>query len=1685
MRTLKGIVSSHELQLRENGVVLGDDPGTLEFLFRYAAHVHNRFAVSVGSTMSPLQKLRGHDHRPQLTYPFGAVVFAKVSRSSKEEVDAKYARGVYLGPVLGSTGHQVRIRLDSGETKLIVAPGLKLLYPLRYDASLLDGAKALEGFVPPLDEERFRELHLPYVPGGGPSKEWVREHGGTPRCPGCSEEATSSRHSVRCVRRYQRWLRDAVDSALEELDREPPPAQGPPAKRVRFGDSEVREFSAPSAPSEGEVEVPQIDAEANDHLSDYEPSLPSEDEGEDDLMGVAETPKDDRPAIRLLEELWACGCVRYVPTPLTACDVYDLQAFCSLLVDGRSSCDKLPYSCIASLGNVEHEHVEHDVGRLSLGVPVGRSSVDTSFGRSGMSMSVGRSDQSACSGQDQEREGAYMPIGDRWVWVSRPRVSYDDIDGIQLDNKESWEGMKTEVKAVDSLQVGLLRSRSEVDHYQAENPGCRVIKSRWVLTQKAPGLVRARLVAKDFAHGKPSALDLGLSSNTASVEALKLILSRAAKGRMRIWGLDISTAFLFANVVQPTVVELPSSFCLEGGGTAYLILEKALYGLRSASLSWQRHLSKIMVGLGLKASPLEPTLFSGWVQLGQKWTYIIALAYVDDLLIVSDSQEGVEFIHKSLSTVLKVKVTGRLHEDGQLEFLGRLIKLDGNNITLGVKPEYVRSVFSAFGWTEKDLAKIKPVTTTPDIRALYDAEDPESPSPPLSAEAAGRFRSCLGKIGWLTQTRTDITYFHSMLSRGQAAPRMVHEDALRKFLRWFVGCPLLDQIFPAGNGETLEEEGATLVAFCDSNWGSESSTGRKSTSGGVIYVVAGSLWFCVKGYSRLQTVVALSSAEAELFAIAEVAKEIAGLGQLASHIWGELTKPLAIYTDSASARQIAGMEGFLRRMRHVDIRLCFIQAVLSSRPLQEGSPHPLGHPCRDETSELVPPPPEADVSATPAAADFAHRLLDEAAARHLTVEQTRDWRTIATISALHSRMRNHCPVCNLWANDPSRIKVHFKAKHPALKPRLQQAEQIARGVTVRRPCTYCGQDFRGAPIRHSVGCPIIWQSIFASLDSQCNAQDDPLDGGSGRAGVGRLPQVHAGLAGNQAGSTGEPTSNLSRAAGEAPQRRQEQQGLRKGRKRQATSPAGGPSGTGVPQADVHPAHPACDQTRGHDQDTPTRHQLRDVAPDRAPSADPGRPLRRGDEVEGGQGCEATHDLPTPGALDVCLEGVPAEAPARQAHGGDSGEHDQARLSQGRPVALPEVGPGGGQTCAGHDSQRHPPGPGPRASVRSGETVRRPSTHHQVRAHQATSCGTARTLDHLFGLRVESHDPVGSTSCLSDGALRQRLLPSDRNGPEAREAFPLLPSRAAPEASATGCELPRVKTATAEALLSVEPSVTASVAAAPPPPSLRVPYDLILKAKLLNRSNVCYSNATVLCLLWACNFCQQDLLPRALHASLEALLKKGKPVQLWDILPYKQLLSNWPRPGQQHCAAEFLKHYQASADMSGLNGIWQARTLAGEVRYMGDTCPLPVSVPLTAGDTLQDIIDRWAAQSEVHALWYPADCIALQLSRYSNGKLLTPVTLAPHRNVHIPNYVAADCHVQKVAYVLRCAVVHLGATPAEGHYRAAFFEDDRVLYANDNKAAVTANAHHIAEISTNCYVLYLTREEMFDPRRAAL
>ena len=182
----------------------------------------------------------------------------------------------------------------------------------------------------------------------------------------------------------------------------------------------------PSLPSESDLEVPEIGLEPLDGTSEYEPSLAPEDE-EDLMSDVAPEPpeKPDRLPVRYLEELF--GCTRFVRNGLSGCDAYDLEAFCNVLV-GRSSVEKLP--------------VELERGVDCVSVPVGRSVAASASGGRSVD-SVGWSVGSACSvvtDKDPEKYGAYMPIRDRSVWVSRPRVSYDDVDGIQLDEKESWAG---------------------------------------------------------------------------------------------------------------------------------------------------------------------------------------------------------------------------------------------------------------------------------------------------------------------------------------------------------------------------------------------------------------------------------------------------------------------------------------------------------------------------------------------------------------------------------------------------------------------------------------------------------------------------------------------------------------------------------------------------------------------------------------------------------------------------------------------------------------------------------------------------------------------------------------------------------------------------------------------------------------------------------------------------------------------------------------------------------------------------------------------------------------------------------------------------------------------------------------------------------------------------------------------
>ena len=164
-------------------------------------------------------------------------------------------------------------------------------------------------------------------------------------------------------------------------------------------------------------------------------------------------------------------------------------------------------------------------------------------------------------------------------------------------------------------------------------------------------------------------------------------------------------------------------------------------------------------------------------------------------------------------------------------------------------------------------------------------------------------------------TRVDLVYYVSMLARGQADPRERHERAMRAVLRYLKYVQSFQQVV-----RPMEEWELVLDCYVDASWGSEKNVDRKSISGGC--VMLGS--FCLKAWSRLQQAVALSSAESELYGLVEGAKEVLALRRAVAHVFG-WEEPLVprTFCDSEAALAISKADG-LRKVRHIDIRACFI-----------------------------------------------------------------------------------------------------------------------------------------------------------------------------------------------------------------------------------------------------------------------------------------------------------------------------------------------------------------------------------------------------------------------------------------------------------------------------------------------------------------------------------------------------------------------------------------------------------------------------------------------------------------------------------------------------------------------------------------------------------------------------------------
>ena len=168
------------------------------------------------------------------------------------------------------------------------------------------------------------------------------------------------------------------------------------------------------------------------------------------------------------------------------------------------------------------------------------------------------------------------------------------------------------------------------------------------------------------------------------------------------------------------------------------------------------------------------------VKDGHELGFCLCVVYVDDILLLSTTKEAEEHVVATLSSVVPVKTTGEIGEEGgSLTFIGRVIKRerDSSEITLGVDPHYLDSTFLDYGVTRGS-------ENVPDISGHLEKTLTTVTFRNSCRMKHSRFRKALGKLLWLSQVRHDLNSWMFVLGTQQAKPMHGTEQALKAVLRF-------------------------------------------------------------------------------------------------------------------------------------------------------------------------------------------------------------------------------------------------------------------------------------------------------------------------------------------------------------------------------------------------------------------------------------------------------------------------------------------------------------------------------------------------------------------------------------------------------------------------------------------------------------------------------------------------------------------------------------------------------------------------------------------------------------------------------------------------------------------------------------------------------------------------------------
>ena len=210
-------------------------------------------------------------------------------------------------------------------------------------------------------------------------------------------------------------------------------------------------------------------------------------------------------------------------------------------------------------------------------------------------------------------------------------------------------------------------------------------------------------------------------------------------------------AFLNSTLHEEIFMEIPPGFPFAGNSSKVCKINKALYGLKQAPKEWYDRINTWL--LQQTRSENDPNLYFS----DKNGKLTILLLYVDDLLITGDNQEEISRLKCALQEEFEMTDLGEANN-----YLGAEIHRNENGIFIRQRA-YIQKLLQKF-----DLFDCNPTNIPMDPKVQLQKNTGSGKTDTMT------YRSLVGSLLYLANTRPDICYAVSCVSKYMDDPKIDH-----------------------------------------------------------------------------------------------------------------------------------------------------------------------------------------------------------------------------------------------------------------------------------------------------------------------------------------------------------------------------------------------------------------------------------------------------------------------------------------------------------------------------------------------------------------------------------------------------------------------------------------------------------------------------------------------------------------------------------------------------------------------------------------------------------------------------------------------------------------------------------------------------------------------------------------------